>query len=198
MLAAAGFAGIFEDSAPSDSSRELLYASIGATLNAHKPYPAFAIDRYWNVVASNAALPELYEGVRQDLLTRPVNTVRLTLHPQGMAPRIVNIDEWAAHTVARLRREIDLTADPQLVDMLSEAQGYYPIAHPEVAGTRVYPLAVPLKVSTSLGVLSFFSSVMVFGSPVDVGLSELAVELLYPADVETDRAVRRTVRSADN
>lgn len=192
-LMAAGFAPVFEERPHDDASVALLHAAIMSTLEAHKPFPAFAVDRHWNVVTSNAAVPELYDGVRAELLLPPVNAMRLTLHPEGMAPRLINLAEWAAHTISRLRREIALTADPRLVEILSEAQSFYPDAQPEVAGKQAYPLAVPLKVSTSLGVLSFFSSVMVFGSPVDIGLSELAVELFYPADVETDRAVRRRV-----
>jgi hypothetical protein len=165
-------------------------AAIGHTITAHKPFPAFAIDRQWNVVASNAALPELYEGVSTELLQPPVNVMRLSLHPAGLAPRILNLDAWADHLLTRLRREVELTADPRLCDLLREAETLH---RPPGRRDHADPppaLAIPLRMQTRLGTLSFFSTVTVFGTPVDVTISEIALELLYPADRETDLAVR--------
>jgi transcriptional regulator with XRE-family HTH domain len=125
-LVAAGFAPTFGETALGDAPLDVVRSAIEATIEAHKPFPAFAIDRYWNVVASNAALPELYEGVRSDLLQSPVNVLRLTLHPDGLAPRILNLDIWAAHLLARLRREVELTADLRLRDLLKEAETLLP------------------------------------------------------------------------
>jgi transcriptional regulator with XRE-family HTH domain len=189
-LIAAGFAPVFHETPLHDTSLEPLMAAIGHTIAAHKPFPAFAIDRQWNVVASNAALPELYEGVSADLLQPPVNVMRLSLHPDGLSPRILNLDVWADHLLTRLRREVELTADPRLCDLLREAETLHrsPRGRSHVVPTPA--LAIPLRIQTTLGPLSFFSTVTVFGTPVDVTISEIALEMLYPANRETDLAVR--------
>ncbi len=182
-LVAAGFAPSFADRALDDPSLDAVRSAIDATIEAHKPFPAFAIDRRWNVVASNAALPELYEGVLPELLERPVNVLRLTLHPGGLAPRILNLDEWADHL---------LTADPRLEALLREALSLYKPAQSMRRGEPPASpaLAIPFRIQTRLGPLSFFSTVTVFGTPVDVTVSEIALEMLYPADRETDARVR--------
>ena len=190
-LVAAGFAPMFGETAFQDVSLKVVISAIEATIEAHKPFPAFAIDRQWNVVASNAALPELYEGVRGDLLQPPVNVMRLTLHPEGLAPRILNLDVWAAHLLARLRRGVELTADPRLQDLLEEAETLYrPPKSREKGCAEPHSLAIPLRIQTRLGPLSFFSTITVFGTPVDVTVSEIALEMLYPADQQTNLAVR--------
>jgi transcriptional regulator with XRE-family HTH domain len=191
-LVAAGFAPSFADRALDDPSLDAVRSAIDATIEAHKPFPAFAIDRRWNIVASNAALPELYEGVLPELLKRPVNVLRLTLHPGGLAPRLLNLDEWADHLLARLRRELELTADPRLEALLREAETLH---KPASRARRSEPadshaLAIPFRIQTRLGPLSFFSTVTVFGTPVDVTVSEIALEMLYPADPETNARVR--------
>jgi len=189
-LVAAGFAPVFREAPLRDASFQPLLSAIERTIEAHKPFPAFAIDRQWNVVASNAALQELYEGVSAKLLEPPVNVMRLSLSPDGLAPRILNLDAWADHLLTRLRREVELTADPRLYDLLKEAETLQRpsrrLAHPDLASA----LAIPLRIQTRLGPLSFFSTVTVFGTPVDVTVSEIALEMLYPADRETDVAVR--------
>jgi hypothetical protein len=157
------------------------------------PYPAFAIDRHWTVIASNAALPELYVEVSAALLQPPINALRLSLHPQGLAPRIANLAEWRAHVVARLRRQVDITADPVIVDLLQEISAY-PVSdgsNPGHSATNQHEVAVPFKVVTDAGVLSFFTTTTIFGTPVDFTLSELALELFFPADAATAAAVRR-------
>jgi transcriptional regulator with XRE-family HTH domain len=191
-LVAAGFAPSFADRTFQDPSLDAVRSAIETTLEAHKPFPAFAIDRQWNIVASNAALPELYEGVAPDLLKPPVNVLRLTLHPRGLAPRILNLDEWADHLLARLRRETELTADPRLEALLREAEAFHKPSRKafKSESPAAHALALPLRIQTRLGPLSFFSTVTVFGTPVDVTVSEIALEMLYPADRETDSLVR--------
>lgn len=189
-LVAAGFAPLFLETPLHDVALKPLMAAIGHTIEAHKPFPAFAIDRQWNVVASNAALQELYEGVRADLLQPPVNVMRLSLHPAGLAPRILNLNAWADHLLTRLRREVELTADPRLSDLLREAETLHRPPRRKAHADPQPSLAIPLCIQTRLGRLSFFSTVTVFGTPVDVTISEIALEMLYPADRETDLAVR--------
>jgi MmyB-like transcription regulator ligand binding domain len=126
-----------------------------------------------------------------------VNAMRLSLHPQGLAPRIVNLAEWRAHLLYRLRRQVELTADRALIDLLGEV-GAYP-APSDRSGKMPnveHEIAVPFRIRTAAGVLSFFSMTTVFGTPVDVMLSELALELFFPADDETVAAVQRLVASA--
>ena len=140
-------------------------------------------------MASNSALQPMYEGVA-DHLMQNVNAMRISLHPQGLAPRIVNLAEWRAHLLARLKQQADLTADPELIALQAEVARYpapqtpHPPADPNA-------VLVPLTIRVGESVLSFFSTTTVFGTPVDVTLSELAVESFFPADEETAAAVRR-------
>src|SRR5262245_61097263 len=151
LLVAAGFAPMYRERRLDDAALGRARKAIDVVLEAQKPYPAFALDRHWNVVASNSALQELYEGCAPELMTPPVNAMRLSLHPQGVAPRIVNLAEWRAHLLFRLRRQLDVTADPALEALLKEANAY-----PGGQGqASVGPSAlVPLPIRTSLARLS--------------------------------------------
>jgi transcriptional regulator with XRE-family HTH domain len=194
LLVAAGFAPMFRERKLDDAALARAREAIELVLEAQKPFPAFALDRHWNIAASNRALPELYEGVAEDLLKPPVNAMRLSLHPKGVAPRIENYAEWRAHLLARLRKQVQLTADPVLKDLLEEVSAYpQPEGRAPEAGLEQAVL-VPLRIRTSLGVLSFMSTTTVFGTPVDVTLAELAIEMFFPADQATAEAVRRAAR----
>jgi transcriptional regulator with XRE-family HTH domain len=192
LLVAAGYAPIFPERPLADPALAAARAAIDLVLARHRPYPAFALDRHWSIIASNAALPELYEGVAPDLLKPPVNAMRLSLHPQGLASRIVNLGEWRAHLLYRLRRQVELTADQALIALLREVSDY-PAAAAKLAEARnvAHDIAVPFRIKTGTGILSFFSMTTVFGTPVDVMLSELALELFFPADEETATSVQR-------
>ena len=190
LLMAAGFAPLYRERPLQDAALDAARQAIDLVLEAQKPYPAFALDRYWNMVASNGALPALYEGVAPELLSSPVNALRLSLHPQGLAPRIANLAEWRAHLMSRLRRQVELSADPKLAELLREASTY------RVEGAfddarLAHEVLVPLQLYAPAGVLSFFSTTTVFGSPVDVTLAELAIESFFPADPSTADAVKR-------
>jgi len=192
LLVAAGFAPIFPERTLHDPALASARAAIDLILERQKPYPAFALDRHWNVAISNAALPELYDGVAPELLEPPINALRLSLHPSGMAPRIANLAEWRAHLVDRLRRQVEITADPVLIDLLAEANSYpAPLGRPVAATGLDHAVAVPFRVRTKAGLLAFFSTTTIFGTPVDVTLSELALELFFPADDETAALARR-------
>jgi transcriptional regulator with XRE-family HTH domain len=196
LLVSAGYAPMFPERSLDDPAMTSARAAIDLMLEGQKPYPAFAIDRHWQIVASNGALPVLYEGIAPHLLGRPVNGMRLTLHPDGMAPRIVNIAEWREHMLSRLKQQVEITADPVLVDLLAEVSEY-PAPEEQAAPPRASdtPIIIPFKVRTSAGLLSLFTTTMVFGSPVDVTLSELAIECCFAADAETDAIVRRLALS---
>jgi transcriptional regulator with XRE-family HTH domain len=191
LLVAAGYAPIFPERPLADPALAAARHAVDLVLERQKPYPAFALDRHWNIVASNAALPELYEGVAADLLQPPVNALHLSLHPNGLAPRIVNLPEWRAHLLHRLRRQVELTADPVLIELLRDVSAY-----PAPAGTLPpagleHDIAVPFRIKAGVEVLSFLSTTTVFGTPVDVMLSELALEMFFAGDDETAAAVQR-------
>jgi transcriptional regulator with XRE-family HTH domain len=197
LLVAAGYAPIFAERTLDDPALAAARKAIDLVLAAQKPYPGFAVDRHWNIVASNSALPELYVDVDPALLASPVNAVRLSLHPKGLAPRILNLPEWRAHTFARLKQQIDLTADPVLIELLREISDY-PV--PRDAGPRVAPdataVVIPFRIRIEAGDLSFLSTTTVFGTPVDVTLSELAIESFFPADAATVDVVRGLTEAA--
>jgi transcriptional regulator with XRE-family HTH domain len=191
LLVAAGFAPSFPERSLDDPALSVVREAIDIVLQGHKPYPAFAIDRHWNIIGSNDALPILYEGVAAELLVPPANGLRLSLHPEGFAPSIANLAEWRSHLLHRLRQQIELTADPALLELQREVSGYpiAPTSHPAHSPQHDWVI-VPLRIRTRMGVLSFISTTMVFGTPVDITLSELAIETFFPADHETVAIVR--------
>jgi transcriptional regulator with XRE-family HTH domain len=191
LLVAAGFAPIFPERALEDPALQSVRKAIDLVLESQKPFPAFAIDRHWNLMASNGALPEIYEGVSPSLLQAPINALRLTLHPEGLAPHIVNLSEWRAHSLSRLRHQIEITADPVLINLQREVSSYPASpAKPTADPAAINSVAIPFQLRTSLGLLSFFTTTTLFGSPLDVTLSELALECFYPADAETAEIIR--------
>ena len=193
LLVSAGFAPMFRERGLDDAALAAARRAIDVVLEAQRPFPAFALDRHWNVAASNSALQELYEGVADELMKPPVNALRLSLHPRGIAPRIANLAEWRAHLVARLRRQVEITGDKVLEGLLEEVLSYKNNeSNLKPTSNLEQSVLVPLKIHTSLGLLSFLSTTTVFGTPVDVTLSELAIEMFFPADAETAARVRRT------
>jgi transcriptional regulator with XRE-family HTH domain len=193
LLLAAGFAPAFRERPLGEL--EAAKAAIDSVLRAHRPYPAFAVDRHWNVVLSNAALPQIYEGCSPDLLRAPINAMRLILHPAGMGPRIVNFAEWRAHALAVLRQQVETHADPVIQRLHAEISAYpVPRGSESRGGADASGrLATPLRIATRLGTVSFLNAVTVFGTPNDVTLSELALEMLFPADATTIEIVRSMV-----
>jgi hypothetical protein len=122
LLMAAGFAPAFRERTMTEL--EAAKSAIDRVLQAHLPYPAFAVDRHWNLILSNSALPQLYEGCSAELMRPPVNSVRLLLHPAGMGPRIANFATWRGHTLHVLRQQLEARADPVIQGILSEVAGY--------------------------------------------------------------------------
>jgi transcriptional regulator with XRE-family HTH domain len=189
LLTAAGFAPAFRERALDDRSMQPARLAVEQVLKGQEPFPALAIDRHWNMVSANGAIAALVAGADAALLEPPVNVLRLSLHPGGLAPRIANLGQWRAHLLERLGRQIGLTGDPQLLALREELTSYPDNSadHDSVdAG-----IAVPFVLNTAAGPLSFISTTLVFGTPVDVTLSELAVELFFPADQTTASAFGR-------
>src|SRR5262249_20720008 len=139
LLVAAGYAPMFPERTLEDPALAAVRAAMALVLERQKPYPAFHLDRHWGIAASNAALPELYAGVAPDLLQPPVNALRLSLHPRGLAPRIANLAEWRAHLLYRLRRQIEITADPVLIELARAAGRHPPPLGPPLPQSRAAP-----------------------------------------------------------
>jgi transcriptional regulator with XRE-family HTH domain len=198
LLLAAGFAPLYPERGLDDPALGPVRTAIEALLRAQEPYPALAIDRHWQLVAANRLLAPLVEGVAPHLLAAPVNVLRLSLHPDGVAPRILNLGEWRHHLLDRLKRQIAVSGDAVLQDLLQELRGYPGPANDSIAPTGDAAIAVPLRLQTSAGVLSFLSATMVFGTPLDVTLSELAIETFLPADAATAAALPRLVPPPTN
>jgi transcriptional regulator with XRE-family HTH domain len=192
LLVAAGYAPVFPERALGDPALGAARKAIDLVLAGHEPYPALAVDRHWSMVAANATVGRLMAGVDAALLKPPVNVLRLSLHPQGLAPRVANLAEWRAHLLARLRRQIDLSADPVLAALLTELRGYpAPLSAAPTAIAEYGDIVVPFRLTSRAGVLSFFSTTTVFGTPVDITLAELALESFFPADAATADSLRR-------
>jgi transcriptional regulator with XRE-family HTH domain len=195
LLNAAGYAPVFSERQLDDPAMAAARQAIDLVLAGHEPHPALAVDRHWCMAAANRAVAPLMTGVDPELLRPPVNVLRVGLHPGGLAPRTVNLAEWRAHLLAGLRQQIEVSGDPVLVDLLAELRSYDVPAgpSPRVSGPERAAVAVPFRLATEHGVLSFLSTITVFGTPVDVTLSELALECFYPADQGTAEAMRRLV-----
>jgi transcriptional regulator with XRE-family HTH domain len=204
LLVAAGFAPAFPVRALDDPALAPARRAVERVIEAHAPNPALAVDRHWQLVAANAAVGLLVAGSSPTLLQPPVNVMRLGLHPDGLAPRIVNYAEWRGHLLDRLRHQAGTTGDAVLADLLAELQAYPAPAGvltalpPSVAEEAHPDVVVPLRLATPDGILSFLSTTTVFGTPVDVTLSELAVESFFPADAFTAESLRRLAAAGDS
>ena len=188
LLLAAGYAPVYEGRAIDAPEMAPIREALDLVLGGHDPYPAVVIDRWWNLVQANRSAGLLLEGVAAELLEPPMNVLRASLHPDGLAPRIANLGEWRAHLLDRLRREVALTGDDSLAALYDELTGYPAPGEPapiEVRGTAG-EIAVPLRLRTADGgELSFYSTIATFGTAVDITVAELSIESFYPADSAT-------------
>jgi transcriptional regulator with XRE-family HTH domain len=189
LLLAAGYAPVFGET-PLDAPRmAAVREAVGQVLAGHEPYPAAVVDRGWNLVDANRSLALLTDLVDPRLLAPPANVLRASLHPDGLAPHIANLAEWRAHLLARLRRQVDLTADPDLEALLAELRGYP--GGPELpALPAAGEIVIPLRLRAGGSELAFLSTIAAFGTPLDVTVAELSIESFYPADPATAAALR--------
>jgi transcriptional regulator with XRE-family HTH domain len=188
MLLAAGYAPAYSQRQLDAPEMASVRQGIDRFLRAHEPYPAVVVDRYHTLVAANDALELLLNGVAPELLEPPANAMRVALHPRGMAPRTLNLREWGAHLLQRVRREAQITGDPRLASLYDELAGY-PGIEPASTHHELQPseIVLPLKLRDldGKGELSFFSTLSTFGTAADITLSELAIEAFYPANAAT-------------
>lgn len=185
LLSAAGYAPLYAETDLDAPEMSAVNQAIQRLLAGHEPYPAVVVDRWWNLVAANAGIALLVEGVDPALLQPPANVLRASLHPQGLAPRIRNLGEWRAHLLTRLRGQVDKTGDPDLAALLTDLEDC-PGSDPNLAATYRYNgVVVPLRLRSSAGDLNLLSTIATFGTPNDVTVADLSVESFFPADDTT-------------
>ena len=191
MLVSAGYAPAYDDRPLASPDMVRTREMIDRLLEGYHPYPALALDRHWTILATNRAVPFLTEGVDPSLLKGEVNALRLTLHPHGLAPRIVNLSAWRDHVLRRLEQDIDLSADHGLNGLLDELKSY-PTGRSSTyrPADRAPEIAVPLVLDHARGRLSFLSATTVFGTAMNITLAEIAIETFLPADEQTAAILR--------
>lgn len=199
LLLSAGFAPMYAERRLDDPVLQQARKAVELVIVGHEPYPALAVDRHWTLVSANAAVGLLLAGIAPRLLEPPVNVLRLGMHPEGLAPRVGNYAQWREHTLTRLRQQIAATADPILIEMLAELESYPQVTttsppSPASDTTDYGGVVVPFTLHTDYGLLSFFSTTTVFGTPLDITLAELAIESFFPADPQTAEALTRIAR----
>jgi transcriptional regulator with XRE-family HTH domain len=186
LLLAGGFAPAYPEHALDGPELATVRASLRRVLDGHLPYPAVVLNRWWELVDANPAIAIFLEGVDPQLLSAPVNVIRLSLHPDGLAPRIENLPQWRGHLLSQLRRRVEYTADPKLRDLLDEVSGY--------PGGEEHPhpseVVLPMRFRHGDTVLSTFSIAAQVGTAQDVTVSELMIESFYPADEESAEFLR--------
>ncbi|WP_308163859.1 helix-turn-helix domain-containing protein [Nonomuraea sediminis] len=192
LLVAAGFAPVFREREVRAPEMEVVRQALDKILAGHEPYPALVVDAGWNLVAANSAVAMFMDGVPEELLQEPVNVMRLSLHPQALGGKLLNLAEVRAYLLAQLRRQADASGDGQLAELHDELAGYtYPgvqlnVAHVPGPGD----ILLPLRIRNGDQVLSMFTTIATFGTPLDVTVSELAIETFWPADEQTAAAFR--------
>jgi hypothetical protein len=194
LLLAAGYAPAYAETALDSPEMEAVRAAVRQVLTGHEPYPALVVDYRGTIVDMNASTSIFTEGAAPELLAHPANCLRIALHPNGLAPRIINLGEWRAHLLSRLKRQIALTTDPALTELYNELQSYpcdQPM--PDVELPRPGDFVASLHIRSPRhgnSELSFFSTVATFGTPLDITVAELAIESFFPADAETAALLR--------
>jgi transcriptional regulator with XRE-family HTH domain len=193
LLLAGGHAPAFPERSLDDAELLPVREALDQILDDHEPYPAFVVDRAWNYVAANSAMRGLVTGVAVDpaLLEPPVNALRLSFHPRGFAPLFLNLGRWRAHFCRRLERQVAVTGDSDLAALLEEIAGYpIPAGEPDPAPLDAREFLGPVRVrAPGRGELAFFGMFATFDTPFEVTTSELALELLFPADRRTAEAL---------
>ena len=193
ILVAAGFAPMYRERPLDDPEMASARAAVQLILESHEPWPALAMDRHWNMVMANRMVALLLTGVAPELMAPPVNVLRLSLHPGGLAPRIANLNQWRHHLFERLRQQVQLTGDATLANLLAELQALPgQDVKDEVVVAGEHPgVLMPFLYKSDAGLLTLVSTVTVFGSPVDITLQELALETFFPGDAFTRQVLQQ-------
>jgi MmyB-like transcription regulator ligand binding domain len=195
LLLAAGYAPSYPEVSLQDPALRPVLGAVRRLLDGHRPYPALAVDRFGELVAANGALGVLTEGVASELLAPPQNVLRLALHPKGMAPRIMNFDDWARHVLERPRQEHAQAPDDRHLALLAELEGYLPGPLAAPAADHL-GFAVPLRLRSRFGELRLLTAITTFATAVSVTLSELRLETFLPADEATAAALAQAAAAS--
>jgi transcriptional regulator with XRE-family HTH domain len=188
LLLAGGYAPIYSESSLHSPAMLAIRTTLRRLLEAHQPYPALVVDRWWNIVEFNSGIKIFTEGVDEKLLKAPINALRLTLHPDGLAGRITNLADVRAAALLNLQRQITGTADPELQDLYDEFRGYATDDRPALTGPA--EVVVPIELDYQGQQLSLLTMIATFGTPLDITVSELMIESFYPADEATADLLR--------
>jgi transcriptional regulator with XRE-family HTH domain len=190
MLMAAGYAPVYRETPLETAEMTPVREALDRLLGGHEPFPAVVTNRRWDLISANRpAQALLSQGVAPDLLAPPINTLRVCMHPGGLAPRIVNFSEYSAHLMEQLHRQAVLTADPTLYELEKEFRGYPGVRETD-SHDPMSALFVPFVLRAGDAELSFFSTLTTFGTALDITMAELTIEALFPADAATAAAVR--------
>jgi transcriptional regulator with XRE-family HTH domain len=198
LLLAAGFSPAYAESSLDAPLMAPIREALDQLLSAHDPFPAVVIDRYWNLVLANSGVLVLVEGIDDELLRPPINVMRASLHPSGLAPRIENFGEYSRHLLGRLRRQIFLTGDPDLEALFAELVAYPGVQVREDEEMQPDPTQVvlPIRLRSGSQILSFFTMISTLGTALDLTLADLALESFFPADDLTNRILREHASGA--
>lgn len=190
LLAAAGFAPALTERSIHDPEMAAALRAVQTLLDAHQPYPALAVDRHWRLVAANPSLKRLL-GADPNAPAEPVNVLRASLDPQGLGRAILNYGQWREHILVRLGEQVRVSADPVLEALRDELAAFPAPDEPAVGPADDFAgVAIPFQLATPGGVLSFFTTTTMFGTPVDITLAEIAIETFLPANPETAAAMQ--------
>jgi transcriptional regulator with XRE-family HTH domain len=196
LLLAAGYAPVFGERSLDDREMAPVREALARFLASHEPYPALVMDSHWNIVAANRVIDFLTQGVADELLAPPANVLRIALHPQGMAPRIVNFADWSGYLLERLRREIVATRDQELAALREELTSYPGVTPNPDDAQSANRILLLHELRLDNAALALFSTTTTFGTARHVTLAELTIEAFYPADAQTATALAEAA-SAD-
>ncbi|MGH3443392.1 MAG: helix-turn-helix domain-containing protein [Nitriliruptorales bacterium] len=196
LLTAAGFAAAYSHTSFDAPEMDAVRAAVQQVLDGHEPYPALAVDRYWNIVSMNAAAGLFAADAEPELMGPPPNVYRISLHPGGLAPRVVNFAEFAHHLLTRLRHDVNVSADPDLAALLEEVEAYPTVRELPRPTLGHRSVVVPVRMRHPRGELALFTTIATFGTPVDVTVDELALETFFPANAETAARLSRLADEA--
>jgi transcriptional regulator with XRE-family HTH domain len=198
LLLAGGFAPAYPERGLDAPPLSAVTEAMRQVITAHMPNPALAVDGHWELIDANDAVFRMVEGTAPELMEPPINVLRVSLHPDGMAPGIVNLAQWRRHVLFRLRRQADRSGDPFLHELYEELSGYpggggtgeTGVANEAGEAGGAADVVLPMRLRMDGQELSFLSTTTVFGSPLDVTVAELAIESFYPADAATAARMR--------
>jgi transcriptional regulator with XRE-family HTH domain len=190
LLLSAGYAPAYTETPVDAPPMAAVRDALRLVLTAHEPFPTIIVDRHWNLVDANRAVSLFISQLPRDLIAPPTNVLRASLHPRGMAARIINLAEWRSHLLHRLRRQVEITSDAELAALYAELRAY-PGDAPVAGRPEHTAVVVPLRLRHEAGELAFFSMVSTCGTPSDITVDELVIESFFPADEFTASVLRK-------